>query len=284
MRCLVSSLCALTISGSAIAQMEFSLPPGQTSFTPVRIGEERGRLIQVLKARSREPAPIVIMLDDWPKPGRKNSERVIGLSDMLRARGIAFALIPADRFGKDEAKEVAPAVDALKARASDLGVDMSRIAVLGEGLGASYAAAIALNPEQASRLGLNYETIRAAVLLDGECYDVKRCIATASPRARGYYLRQLPEDEDGQAALSPLGYAAAPNVRSIYVHFAPRSAARSQSEALVEALRSAGQAPTLSSATLRFDQHGQADTLDRERPNPSSGTMLDYLATQLGTK
>jgi hypothetical protein len=275
---------SLLLAAPAMAQMEFGLPPGQVSFLPLRIGEERGRLIQFLKARSKGPAPLVIMLDDWSKPGRRSSEWVIGLSDLLRARGMAFALVPADRFGLDNGAEVAMAVGVLRNRAADLEIDMNRIALLGEGLGAAYAAVLAMDLERAKQVGLDFDAIRVAVLLDGRCYDFNKCLDLASPRTRPNLTDDLPSDQAQREAASPMAHVAQPNVRSIYMHFDARSKDRVEGTLMLEAMRNAGQEVTVSTALLRFDQHSAIDNLQRERPNPKSETMLDYLAAQLGVQ
>ncbi len=279
----LACLC-LMVAGQARSQAEFALPPGQVSFTPIRIGADKGRVVRFLKARSRTPAPLVIFLDDWEKPGRRYAEATIGLSDMLRARGIAFALVPADRYGRDQGAEVAQAIAALKARAGELEIDLSRVAVVGEGLGAAYAALIATDPRRAAAAGLALSDIRTVILLDGYCYDVEQCFRVATPRRLASLRKDLPEDAPSRAALSALRYAGQPNVASIYLHFDPRSPQRLEGDAMAAALRSGGQDLTLSSALMRFDQHAGVDTIQRERPNANSGSMIDFLAKRLDVR
>lgn len=165
----------------------------------------------------------------------------------FHARGYAFAainyrLVP-DVTVAQQAGDVAAALAALTEDARPLGIDPSRIILIGHSAGAHLAALVASDPRYLGAHGIPVETIDGVVLLDGAGYDVPRQIAAAGPILRRMYLRAFGSDEPTQRLVSPISHATAPNAaRFLIVHSARRADSAAQAAAFARALVDGGTA------------------------------------------
>ena len=161
--------------------------------------------------------------------------------------GYAFAslnyrLVPeTDPAG--QATDIAAALAYLRGKAASLGFDPDRIILTGHSAGAHLAALVSTDPRYLEAAGVPMTAIRGTVLLDGAGYDVPRQMASAGPMLGKMYRDAFTTDRATQLRLSPLTYAAAPNVGNWLILFDDgRTDSRAQSEALAAALTKAGNA------------------------------------------
>jgi acetyl esterase/lipase len=166
-------------------------------------------------------------------------------SSHYNSLGYAFAslnyrLVPeTDPAG--EAADIATALAVLRSKANALGFDPDRIVLMGHSAGAHLAALVSTDPRYLEAAGVPLRAIRGTILLDGAGYDVPRQMASAGPMLGKMYRDAFTTDRATQLRLSPLTYAARPNVEKWLILFdSSRADSGSQSEALAAALKSVG--------------------------------------------
>jgi acetyl esterase/lipase len=196
-------------------------------------------------ATAPKPAPLVVFVHGggWKrgdKKGATGSQKV----DHLVGEGYAFAsinyrLVP-DAPVEQQAEDVAAAVAWLRAHAERLGIDPTRIVLMGHSAGAHLVALVGTDPRYLTAAGISLEDIRGVIALDGACYDVGRQIADGGRFMRKTYLKTFGEDPVRQRALSPTFQAAAPNAPAFLIAHVDREDGKAQSEGLGAALRQAG--------------------------------------------
>ncbi len=166
---------------------------------------------------------------------------------------------PAERLvAPAHGEDVAAAVAWLRNHAADLGLDRSRLALLGHSAGGGIAAAVALDPAHLASVGLDPTVVRCAGLLDAEGVDIRAAI-----EAGGHYGALYPpvfgDDPDRWDELSPLTHVGDAEVPDLFVVTRNRPEHQAVSEAVVEAAEAAGADGTL----LRLPRfsHGDVSTL-----------------------
>lgn len=194
---------------------------------------------------ARAGAPLVVFVHGggW-KRGDKQMMRGSDKLSHWQALGYAVAsvnyrLVPAATV-EQQAADVAAAVALLKARAAALGIDGSRIALVGHSAGAHLVALVGTDPQYLRGAGLSFADIRGVVPLDGAAYDVAQQLTTGPRMMRKTYVQAFGSDPARQAALSPTVQAGAPNATEFLVLHVEREDGAAQSEALVRALRASG--------------------------------------------
>jgi arylformamidase len=188
------------------------------------------------------------------------------------ANGYAFAsldyrLVPdADPAG--QAADIASALAYLRGRAGELGFDPDRIVLSGHSAGAHLAALVSSDDGYLKTAGVPLTAIRGTVLLDGAGYDVATQMNTgAGPLLKKMYTDAFSTDPAKQKQLSPLTYAAGPNVRQwLLFHDAKRQDATSQANGFAAALKTAGEStriiPVPDSSHLKINHDvGAGDNL-----------------------
>jgi arylformamidase len=137
-----------------------------------------------------------------------------------------------------QAADIGAALRALRAQAETGGFDSNRIVLMGHSAGAHLAALVATDPKYA---GDAFGAIRGVVLLDGAGYDIPAAMANPTMDLPNLYKDVFGTDPARHKALSPITHVGgkdAPNWLALFVGQRPNS--RSQSEALIAALRKAG--------------------------------------------
>lgn len=148
-----------------------------------------------------------------------------------------YRLVPNAKV-EDQAKDVGAAVKALVGQASAIGVDPTRIVLMGHSAGAHLAALVAADPQYA---GDAFGAIKGVILLDGAGYDVAKTMDAAGPRQWQMYNAAFGIDAVRHATLSPLTHVGGQDAPHWLVLFVEdRAASRDQSEALVNALSQSG--------------------------------------------
>ena len=163
----------------------------------------------------------------------------------FHGRGYAFAslnyrLVPQVN-PQQQGEDVAAAIARLLGDAAALGIDRSRLMIIGHSAGAHLAALIATDPAYLAAHHIPIGAIGGVVLLDGAGYDVAAQLAGAGPVLRGLYDYAFGRDPAFQRHVSPIAHAAAPNAgRFLIFHIASRSDSGAQSVRLAALLRGAG--------------------------------------------
>jgi arylformamidase len=163
------------------------------------------------------------------------------------ANGYAFAslnyrLVP-DVDPAGQARDVADAVAYLRGRSQELNFDPDRIVISGHSAGAHLAALVSSDERYFKNAGVPLPAIRGTVLLDGAGYDVVTQMKSGGgPLLTRLYTNAFGTDEANQKRLSPITYAASPNIGSwLIIHDASRMDAASQARNLAAALDNAGE-------------------------------------------
>lgn len=190
-------------------------------------------------------APLVVFVHGggwkgWDKRNATGAQNV----DHLVGEGYAFAsinyrLVP-NATVEQQAADVAAAVAWLRGNAGRLGIDPSRIVLMGHSAGAHLVALVGTDPRYMASVKLSLRDIRGVIALDGAAYDVPRQIAGAGSFMRGTYVQAFGNDPARQRALSPTLQAAPPNAPAFLIAHIDRDDGKAQSEALGAALMRAG--------------------------------------------
>jgi arylformamidase len=197
------------------------------------------------RASSARPAPLVVFVHggswkNWDKRNGTGAQNV----EHLTGEGFAFAsinyrLVP-NATVEQQAADVASAVAWLRSNAARLGIDPSRIVLMGHSAGAHLVALVGTDPRYLAAAGLSLPAIRGVITLDGAAYDVPRQMAGAGPLLRKTYLEAFGADPERQRALSPTLQAAAPNAPAFLIAHIDRDDSKAQAEELGTALKQAG--------------------------------------------
>ena len=181
---------------------------------------------QGLKGR----APLVVFVHGggW-KRGSKDNAGGLWKAPHYTGEHFAYAainyrLVP-DANVEQQAADVAASLKYLIDHAAALGIDSSRIVLMGHSAGAHLAALVGTDQRYLTGAGLSFASIRGVILVDGAAYDVPRQIADGGNFMHDTYLQAFGEDPVRQRALSPTLQAAAPNAPSfLLIHSSARTA------------------------------------------------------------
>ncbi len=190
-------------------------------------------------------SPLVIFVHGggW-KRGDKSNATGEKKSGHYVQQGYAFAslnyrLVPRAKV-EQQAQDVADAIAYLLGRAESLGIDATRVALMGHSAGAHLSALVGTDMQYLKKAGLRPNSLCGVIPLDGACYDVPRQIAVGGELMHDTYIETFGSEKERQLALSPTYHAAAPNAPAFLILHVQRVDGTSQSRALGEALRKAG--------------------------------------------
>jgi arylformamidase len=162
--------------------------------------------------------------------------------------------------------DVAAAVDWVLDRSEELGIDPSRLSVMGHSAGAGIAAGVASDPAHLTGVGRSPADVRCVVYLDTEGYDVE----AAAGRGVPIYLEAFGDNPEVWRAASPVRNVTegGGTPRSLVVTRGGE-ARRATAAAFVDALESAGADATLLDAR----------PLDHAQVNAAVGAPGDQVVT-----
>lgn len=221
--------------------------PGAGAMPTVTVsyGNDARQAIDFYRAKGAAPAPLIVFIhggawslgDKRQASGRK--------PEHFTGEGYAFAsinyrLVPQATV-EQQAADVASAIDMLRFRAAEYGIDPNRIALMGHSAGAHLAALVATDPQYLKAADVPMNAVKAVVLLDGAGYDVAAHMKTGGPVVQKLYGPAFGDDPKRQSALSPMTHTAPPNAAAwLALYVEGRDASLGQSRALVQALEKAG--------------------------------------------
>lgn len=192
-------------------------------------------------------APLVLYVHGggW-KRGDKDNATGSWKAPHYTGEGYAFAsinyrLVP-DFTVEQQAADVAAAVRALIDRADSLGIDRSRIVLMGHSAGAHLVALVGTDEQYLRGAGLSFADIKGVIPIDGAAYDVPAQMSDGPPVMQATYRQAFGTDPARQRALSPTMQAGLPNAPSFLLLHVQRPDGVRQAEALAAALQSAGTA------------------------------------------
>jgi arylformamidase len=208
-------------------------------------GRDALQTMDFWSAAGKEAAPLIIFVHGggWKRGDKKNATGMQKV-DHFKGMGFAFAsinyrLVPTATV-EQQAADVSAAIAWTKANAARLGIDVSRIVLMGHSAGAHLVSLVGTDPQYLKAAGLSFADVRGVIALDGACYDVPRQIGDSGRIMRDTYVQAFGSDPLRQRALSPTLQATAPNVPAFLIAHIDRADGRAQSTALAQALIKAG--------------------------------------------
>lgn len=199
-------------------------------------------------ARANAPLVVFVHGGGWSKGDKRNATGAAKIAH-FRAKGYAFAtinyrLVPGVQV-EDQAQDVAVAVATLAKQARELGIDPSRIVLMGHSAGAHLSALVGTDPRYFAKAGFGVERLAGVILLDGAAYDVPVQMRDGPRIMSSTYSAAFGSDPARQRAVSPTLQAAAPNAPAFLILHVDRADGRRQSVALTQQLQAAGARVTL---------------------------------------
>jgi arylformamidase len=216
-------------------------PPKQT----IAYGRDAMQNLDFYRAQgTNRPAPLVIFVHGgaWSK-GTKDNGTGAWKAPHYTSLGYHFAtinyrLVP-DAKVEDEAQDVANALAKLLADADKLGIDRSRIVLMGHSAGAHLVALVGTDETYLKQAGLGLSALAGIIPIDGAAYDVPKQMAAAGQFMEGRYDQAFGHDPARQKALSPVFHAQAPNAPRFLLLYVGREDGVAQAKELAEALTTA---------------------------------------------
>lgn len=213
--------------------------------TEYAYGRESLQKLDFWHAKTTKPAPLILFVHGggWMHGDKRNATGLekVGhfTNDGYAFASINYRLVP-DATVEQQAADVAAAFAWIRSNAATLGVDASRIVLMGHSAGAHLVTLVGTDPQYLNRAGLSLEDIQGIIALDGACYDVPRQIREGGRFMQDTYVQTFGTDPVRQRALSPTWQAAAPNAPRLLIAHINRADGKNQSEALARALVQAG--------------------------------------------
>ena len=219
-----------------------SISGGQT----IAYGSDPLQRLDLFRARGTSaPAPLVMFVHGggW-KRGSKDNATGQYKAPHFTGAGYAFAsidyrLVPASTV-EEQAGDVAAALKALLDRSDALGIDRSRVVLMGHSAGAHLVALVGTDERYLRAVGLRFADLAGVIPIDGAAYDVPAQMSDGPRMMQQTYAQAFGSDPVRQRALSPTLQAAAPNAPAFYVMHVQRPDGVRQGEALAAALHSEG--------------------------------------------
>lgn len=189
-------------------------------------------------------SPLVVFVHGgaWKFGDKRGSVGAKSVHFIDRGYGFAsvnYRLVPSATVAQ-QAEDVAAALAFLVKQADELGIDRSRIVLMGHSAGAHLAALVGTDPAYLRKAGLGPDALRGVIPVDGACYDVPSQMTAPGSTMREIYVEVFGTERQGQLAVSPIHHAASPNAPDFLILHVKRLDGTMQSKALGKALSNAG--------------------------------------------
>jgi acetyl esterase/lipase len=240
----------LALAGIADARERERSPARAVQAMPAKqtlsYGSDPLQVLDFYKAQgANRPTPLVVFVHGggW-KRGSKDNAASRHAPAHFTGLGYAYAsidyrLVPSATV-EQQAEDIALALRALLDRAGTLGIDRSRIVIMGHSAGAHLVALVGTDEQYLRRAGLSFADLDGVIPNDGAAYDVPRQIAAGGRFMNDTYVQAFGTDQVRQKALSPFHQAASPNAPAFLLIHVQREDGIEQNKALETALRRAG--------------------------------------------
>ena len=192
-----------------------------------------------------KPAPLVLFVHGggWKRGSKDNAaggwKQVHYPASGYAYASINYRLVP-DATVEQQAADVAAALAHLLTRADALGIDRTRVVLMGHSAGAHLVALVGTDERYLRGAGLSFADLDGVIPIDGAAYDVPAQMQDGPKIMQDTYAQAFGTDPARQRALSPTLQAAAPNAPAFLIPHVQRPDGIRQSEALAAALRGAG--------------------------------------------
>jgi acetyl esterase/lipase len=247
----LAALAGLLVVGRAVRreQGRVASPPSTAAAaaSPLTIsyGSAEDQVYDVWRAETGSgAAPLVVFVHGggWTN-GSKDSASGPYKATHYPQQGYAYAsinyrLVP-EATVEDEARDVAAAVASLISHAAELGIDPTRVVIMGHSAGAHLVALVGTDESYLRDAGLTEDALRGVIAIDGAAYDVPQQIAFGGVM-HDRYLDAFGTDPARQIALSPTFQVAAPNAPAFLLPHVQRADGIAQADELAAALTAAG--------------------------------------------
>lgn len=290
---MILTACLLAASTAATAQNAESLrdmlqgradrfsanaPPAIKPTQSFLYGADREQGLDYWRTQSDSAAPLILFVHGggWQHGSKDNAtgtwKPTHYLAEGYNFASIDYRLVPRARV-EDQAADVAAALKALLDRADALGIDRTRVVLMGHSAGAHLVALVGTDPRYLEGVGLSLADVRGVVPIDGAAFDVPRPMREGPPMAQSLYIDAFGKDAERQRALSPFHHAAAPNAGRFFLPHVQRPDGIVQSRELAAALQAAGTpAETLSVPGTGLEGHAE---INRRMGDPSYAATAD---------
>lgn len=227
---------------------ETNRPPAAPGTQAIAYGQDPLQVLDVWPAQPAAgtgPAPLIVFVHGggWKRGSKDNAaggwKQVHYPGSGYAYASINYRLVP-DVTVEQQAADVAAALRALLDRADQLGIDRSRVVLMGHSAGAHLAALVGTDEQYLRGAGLSFRALSGVIPIDGAAYDVPRQIAEGGRFMRDTYVQAFGTDPVRQRALSPTLQAAAPNAPAFLLVHVQREDGVAQNRSLEAALRGAG--------------------------------------------
>lgn len=194
---------------------------------------------------AKGPAPLVVFVHGggWKRGSKDNADGGWKAPHYTQAgygyASINYRLVPQATV-EQQGADIAAALKLLIARADALGIDRSRIVLMGHSAGAQLVALVGTDERYLLGAGLSFRDLAGVLPVDGAAYDVPRQMAEGPQVMQQTYALAFGGDPVRQRALSPALQAAMPNAPRFLIIHVQRPDGISQAKELETALREAG--------------------------------------------
>lgn len=209
-------------------------------------GSETLQKLDFYKAKGADAkAPLIIFVHGggWKRGDKRNAtgtEKVRHFTELgYHLASVNYRLVPTDTV-EEQAADVAAAIAYLLKNADTLGIDATRVVLMGHSAGAHLSALVGTDPQYLRGVGLDLNALSGVIPIDGAAYDVPAQMSEGARIMQDTYVQAFGSDPAQQKALSPYWNADAPNAPSFLILHVDREDGKRQSEALAAALRKAG--------------------------------------------
>lgn len=218
------------------------IPGAQT----VAYGKDPLQVMDIWLPKTRTgKAPLVLYVHGggW-KRGSKDSATGRAKPVHYPEQGYAFAsinyrLVPGATV-EQQAADVASALAAVLAKADALGIDRTKVVLMGHSAGAHLVALVGTDERYLRGAGLSFADVDGVIPNDGAAYDVPAQMQDGGRFMQDTYVQAFGTDPVRQRALSPTLQAATPNAPRFLLLHVQRADGVKQAEGLAAALRKAG--------------------------------------------
>jgi acetyl esterase/lipase len=174
----------------------------------LKYGRKHWQDIKFYPAAGNAAAPLVVVLGDGGIAGRTG-----WLRHRLNEAGYSVAFVHYRESVPTAGAALnayATAIAYLVQEAVALGLDGTRIGIVGAGQGAEVAALLGTDPTVLQSVGVPFASLRRAILINGGHLDVPRAL-TEQPDFAGRFRRYYGRDPASHARHSPAAHLAPPN-------------------------------------------------------------------------
>lgn len=192
---------------------------------------------------ARAPLLVFVHGGGWKRGDKRNAtgaDKVTHYTGLgYHLASINYRLVPAATV-EQQGADIAAAIAWLLKNAEKLGIDRSRVVLMGHSAGAHLSALLGSDPQYLRGEGLSLDTLSGVIPIDGAAYDVPAQMTEGARIMKDTYVQAFGTDPARQRALSPYHHAQSPNAPAFLILHVDRADGKRQSEALADALRKGG--------------------------------------------